>query len=140
MLDDRRVLWSDFLKMPFPVARGFAFVCTAQIDEPLPEYITQRMVTFEVTPPSPEAMLHIMEAKAPHAPGGLMAAFRDWASQRVGLSPREGSLVIHYAHRLARQLGPSDPPAHVYRHVVAEAVKVVMGRRPAPAPVRERWP
>jgi hypothetical protein len=105
MLDDRRTLWSDFLKMPFRVRPGFGFICTAQNDELLPDYVTRRMLTFAIPPPPPGVLLEIMKAKLPAAPGLLMESFRDWASQQLGLTPRDAGLIIHFACRRARARG-----------------------------------
>ncbi|MFH0953765.1 MAG: AAA family ATPase [Verrucomicrobiota bacterium] len=105
MLDDRRTLWSDFLKMPFRVRQGFGFICTAQNNEILPDYVTRRMLTFTIPPPPPAVLLEIMKVKLPAAPGLLMEAFRDWASLQTGLTPRDAGLIIHFAFRRARVRG-----------------------------------
>jgi hypothetical protein len=102
LLDDRRVLWSDFLKRPFSAAPGFAFICTTQSNETLPDYVTSRMVTFDIPPPSPEALMEILKAKLPAVPGILISAFRDWASMKVGLTPRDAVLILHFACRRLR--------------------------------------
>lgn len=102
LLDDRRVLWSDFLKRPFHAAPGFAFICTTQSNEALPDYVTSRMLTFDIPPPSTEALMEILKAKLPAVPGMLLSAFRDWASLRVDLTPRDAVLILHFAHRRMR--------------------------------------
>ena len=128
MLDDRRVLWSDFLKRPIPVRPGFGFICTAQNDETLPDYLTRRMLPIVVHPPPPEVLLEILQAKAPRTPGMLMAAFRDWASQRTGLTPRDASLIIHFAHRRARRLAHQPLTAQLCDDLVADAADRVCGK------------
>jgi len=102
LLDDRRVLWSDFLKRPFAAAPGFAFICTTQSNEVLPDYITSRMLTFDIPPPDESALMEILKVKAPSAPGILLSAFRDWASQKVDLTPRDAVLILHFACRRMR--------------------------------------
>ena len=99
LLDDRRVLWSDFLKRPFPAAAGFAFMCTTQSNETLPDYVMSRMLTFDIPPPDTEALMEILKVRLPAAPSLLVAAFRDWASHRASLSPRDAVLILHSACR-----------------------------------------
>lgn len=44
----------------------------------------------------------ILNLKVPQAPGILLSAFRDWASTRVGLSPRDAVMILHFACRRLR--------------------------------------
>ena len=108
LLDDRRTLWSDFLKRPFPAAPGFAFLCTAQTNETLPDYVMSRMLMFDIPPPEPDALMEILRVKLPAAPGMLVEAFRDWASLKTDLTPRDAVLILHFACRRAR-LGDPEP-------------------------------
>lgn len=131
MLDDRRTLWSDFLKMPFRVQRGFGFICTAQDNELLPDYITRRMLTFSIPPPPPAILFDIMKAKNPAAPDPLMEAFRDWASRRAGVTPRDAALIIQFAHRRARVCGGGVTGGRADRYI-GEAVAAVKGPEEMP--------
>lgn len=121
LLDERRTLWSDFLKVSLPAAPGFGFVCTTQNDEPLPPYLSQRMLTFRVPPPSLDVLLDIVRLKCPGAPGPVIAAFRNWASARQGLTARDACLIVHFACRRARGLGLQHLPAGAAERLVAEA-------------------
>lgn len=126
LLDERRVLWSDFLKMPFPAAPGFGFICTSQINEPLPDYITQRMLKFTIPPPPKDVLLDILRVKAPQAPDILLAAFRDWASSKSGLTPRDGGLIVHFARRRSRVLGGRALSAREADRLINEAAGAVL--------------
>ena len=46
--------------------------------------------------------MEILKVKAPAAPGILLSAFRDWASQKVDVTPRDAVLILHFACRRMR--------------------------------------
>jgi hypothetical protein len=128
LLDDRRVLWSDFLKRPFPAGPGFAFICTAQSNETLPDYVTSRMLTIDIPPPDTDALMEILKVKMPASPGLLVAAFRDWASQRADLSPRDAVLILHFACRRLRQADPKTLRAKDAAALILATSELVQAR------------
>lgn len=127
MLDDRRLLWSDYLKTMLRPGPGFACIMTKQSDETLPDYLTSRMLTFRLSPPPPDVLMNILRTRAPSAPDLLLAAFRDWASARTNLVPRDAGLIVHYAHRMAGLSGAKTLTAREADRLVRLAAEAVMG-------------
>lgn len=123
LLDDRRMLWSDFLKQPIPASPGFAFIATKQDDEPLPFYVAQRVLTFHAALPPPEIVLEIVRKRFPRAPSMLSEAMREWVSGRRGLSARDACLVMHFAYRRARAGGHFISGANGAMRCIEEAAQ-----------------
>ena len=128
LLDDRRVLWSDFLKRPFAAAPGFAFICTTQSNESLPDYVTSRMLTFDIPPPDKDALMEILKVRAPSAPGILLSAFRDWASQKVDVTPRDAVLILHFACRRMRNGDAKSMRAREAMAIIQAVSTMVMAK------------
>jgi ATP-dependent Lon protease len=129
MLDHRRTVFSDFLKESFRAAPGFAFICTLQNDESLPEYLTKRMVTFTIPPPSAENVMEIVKANVPFAQPALVTAFRDLAVSALRPVPREGGNILNYAHRMAGDRALTKTEAEA---LIREAIRAITGRGDSP--------
>ena len=132
LLDERRTLWSDFLKMPFPVRPGFGFICTTQDNEPLPDYITQRMLTFRIPPPETGVLVEIVRRKVPGVSGMLAEAFRAWAADRPALTPRDGGLILHFASRRKRLGALRELGAREADRLIRDAASAVRPQGEAP--------
>lgn len=129
LLDDRAVLWSDFLKFPFHAAPGFSFICTVQNNETLPDYITSRMLTFDIPPPNPDQLIEILKVKAPAAPGVLISAFRNWASKQVDITPRDAVLILHFSCRRMRPIELRTMSARDAMMLIQTVGEMVLARR-----------
>lgn len=133
MLDDRRRVFSDYLKESFAADPGFTVICTLQNDESLPEYLTKRMLTFTVPAPGPEDMLEIVKANVPAAQPALVDAFRLHALSAACPTPRDGGNILHFAHRMARtRHGDAPLSAGQARDLILVAMEAVTQRRPSP--------
>lgn len=124
LLDHRGSIYSDFCKSTIDAKPSFRFLCTMQPDECLPAELTSRMLTFEMEPPPVDVVFEILLKTAPAVPGVITLAFREWASQKQNLVPRDANLIVHYAQRRARRLN-GQVSAKMADSLIVEASQAV---------------